>query len=125
VRLALDHHWSPRIAAALRERGLDAVSVGEMGWHLMSDGQLLEACRVAGRCLLTNDVADFMALVRQRQVEGRAHGGLVLTSDSRWPRTAAAIGVTESALAALMKSHPADNGLAGQVVWLAPASAQG
>ena len=96
-----------------------------MGWHLMSDGQLLEACRVAGRCLLTNDVADFMALVRQRQVEGRAHGGLVLTSDSRWPRTAAAIGVTESALAALMKSHPADNGLAGQVVWLAPASAQG
>lgn len=89
---------------------------------MLADDDLLEACRVAGRCLLTNDVADFMALVRRWQAEGRTHAGLVLTSDARWPRTAGAIGITVEALASLMGAHPADDALAGQVRWLAPAT---
>jgi len=122
VRLALDHHWSPRIAAALRERGHDVASAAEFGWSLLADDDLLEACRLAGRCLLTNDVADFMALVRLWQAGGRLHAGLVLTSDARWPRTVTAIGATVEALAAVMEAHPADEALAQQVLWLAPAN---
>ncbi|MHB1166201.1 MAG: DUF5615 family PIN-like protein [Candidatus Nanopelagicales bacterium] len=118
MRLALDHHYSPRIAEALRGRGHDARSILERGWQAEDDESLLALCSDAGRALLTNNVADFMVIARQWQAEGRSHAGLVLTSDAGRPRTRASIGRFVVDLGALMAATPGEGGLADRVHWL-------
>jgi Domain of unknown function (DUF5615) len=118
VRLVLDHHYSPVIAALLRERDHDVVAAVERDWHTQDDETLLGLCSAEGRALLTNNVADFAVLVRRWQAQGRMHGGLVFTSDASLPRVRGTIGVYVEALDALLTAHPASDALADRVWWL-------
>jgi hypothetical protein len=122
VRLALDHHYSGLIAEQLRARGHDVVSAAERGWQAESDETLLALCAGEGRALLTNNVADFAALARRWQGEGRTHAGLVFTSDASMPRTRATIGRYVTTLDLLLAAYPADDALADGVEWLGAAS---
>jgi hypothetical protein len=119
VRLALDHHYSPVIAAPLRERGHDVVAIAERGWQAEADEHLLALCAGEGRALLTNNVADFIVLARAWRASGRIHAGLVLTSDASLPRVRGTIGLFVERLDLLMTSRSEDEALADQVHWLA------
>lgn len=118
VRLALDHHYTTEIAVQLRRRRHDVVAAVEEGWERLDDDELLKSCADEGRALLTNNVADFVPLVRSWAVEGRTHFGLIFTSDASLPRGRATIGRYVSALDGLMRSSPADDALANRVEWL-------
>jgi Domain of unknown function (DUF5615) len=117
VRLALDHHYSPVIASELRKRGHDAVAAIEREWHYLSDEELLGACAVERRALATNNVADFMAIVRAWAAQGRPHSGVIFTSDRTMPRTRATIGQYVAALSDLHGQH-SDGDFTDRVHWI-------
>jgi len=121
VRLVLDHHFSPMIAAVLRERGHDVIACTERGWHTASDEELLALGSGEERAVLTNNVADFMSVSRSWSGVGRSHFGLAFTSDARMPRSRASIGTFVESIDRLMTAHSGARELRDQVVWLSPA----
>jgi predicted nuclease of predicted toxin-antitoxin system len=72
VRLYLDENLSPVIAEQLRLRGIDAVSVRDLGHLGKSDEFHLEQATAQGRVLVTSDI-DFLQMVS----EGVEHPGVV------------------------------------------------
>lgn len=62
IRLLLDQGLPRSSAALLRERGIDAVHVGECGMSQASDPAILDFARVDQRIVVTLD-ADFHALL--------------------------------------------------------------
>lgn len=117
MRLALDHHYSPLIAGELRTRGHDAVAAIEREWHYLSDEELLAACAAERRALVTNNVADFMAIIRAWAAQGRPHAGVIFTSDRTMPRTRATIGQYVAALSELHEKH-SDGDFTDRVHWI-------
>jgi predicted nuclease of predicted toxin-antitoxin system len=78
VRFYLDEDLSPRIAAALRARGIDATSAHDGGGLNRTDREQLAAATDEGRCLVTGNVRHFVHLARQAINEARPHAGIVL-----------------------------------------------
>lgn len=72
IRLYLDENLSPKIAEQLKLRGIDAVSVRELGKLGGSDESHLERATRLGRVLVTSDV-DFLRFAS----EGINHAGIV------------------------------------------------
>ncbi|MDQ6727091.1 MAG: DUF5615 family PIN-like protein [Actinomycetota bacterium] len=118
MRLALDNHYSPVIAQRLREAGHDVVAAIERGWEREDDERILAICADEPRALLTNDVADFTAIYRRWAADGRAHSGLIFTSDASMPRGRATIGRFVGALDALLSLHPGEDAFGERVHWL-------
>lgn len=118
MKLALDHHYPTAIAEQLRLLSHDVVAAVERGWHREPDESLLALCVAERRALLTNNVGDFVAIVRSWAVRGQQHPGLVFTSDAGLPRTRATIGRYVKLLDALLRDHPGPDGLADGIRWL-------
>ena len=118
MKLALDNHYSPTIAAQLRERGHDVVTAIERGWEAEDDEPLLESCVHEQRVLMSNNVADFTLIVRHWAMEGRRHPGLIFTSDASMPRSRDTIGRFVEALDELLRSNPGDEVFNDRVHWL-------
>jgi uncharacterized protein DUF5615 len=118
VKLALDHHYPTAIAEQLRIMGHDAVAAVERGWHREPDEGLLALCLGEQRTLLTNNVGDFMVIVRSWAVQGRRHAGLIFTSDVGLPRTHGAIGTYVKLLDAYLRDHPNPDELIDHIHWL-------
>lgn len=121
MKLLLDEHFSPRIAQELRDRGHDAVAVGERSaLRSIADRALFERAVAEQRALLTNDVGDFVPLLRDWIASGRDHYGLLLTSDTSMPRTRGAAGRFVEVLDELTAESAADDALLNQVLWPGP-----
>ncbi len=118
MKLALDHHYSPKIAERLRDKGHDVLAVIERGWELEEDEALLALCHEEKRALQTNNVADFSVIARRWAAQGRSHAGLVFTSDASVPRSRKTIGRYVQALDRLMRTLAGDEALFDQVRWL-------
>jgi len=118
VRLGLDHHYSTRIAEALRARGHDVVAAIEAGWEEEADEPLLARCADAKRVLLTNNVADFAVIARRWQAEGRSHHGLWFTSDASLPRTKSMVGRYVELIDGLMAANPDEDSFVDRSHWL-------
>lgn len=118
MKLALDHHYSPRIARTLRQQGHDVIAVAEMGWEAEDDESLLSLCAEAGRALLTNNVTDFAVIARRWISDGRAHRGLVFTSDVSLPRHRDTIGRYVVAISELIHGNPDDDSFIDRIHWL-------
>jgi hypothetical protein len=119
VRLVLDEHLSPVIAAELRKRGHDVVMARDLlTGQDRPDFELLRVATKAGRAVVTVDVGDFVELHRAAVVSGRSHAGMVLLARRRFPTTGRAIGRLVTALDALLVAHPGDRELENQCVWL-------
>jgi predicted nuclease of predicted toxin-antitoxin system len=119
VRLLLDEHVAPVIAAELRRRGHDVVAVAErpdLGGS--AGGALWLAARREGRVLVTRDVQDFMRLVAADRAVGRAHPGLLLIHRGVFTRRGRDVGRLVKALDALLAAHPGDSALDSDVAWL-------
>ena len=118
MKLALDHHYSPLIADQLRRLGHDVVTAAEQGWEAEEDDGLLALSTSDERSLLTNNVAAFAVIARRWQGEGRAHRGLVFTSDASLPRNRNTIGRYVELLEALFRQHPDPTSLTDRIHWL-------
>lgn len=121
MRLCLDQHYSPKIAAALRERGHDVIAAEAEGdLRGLRDEELLASCLHQRRALLSENAADFMPLVHQLAVHGDEHYGLIFSSPASMPRGASTIGLFTEALDRLLRERPAEDALRNQVFWLRP-----
>jgi hypothetical protein len=108
VRLLLDEMWPPELARQLRDRGHDVVAVAEYpDLAGKPDPVIYTAAGREGRALVTENTADFRPLAAADLSAGRAHPGLVLTSNRRFPRhDPRTLGRVVAALDELMSSHP-------------------
>jgi predicted nuclease of predicted toxin-antitoxin system len=121
VRLLLDEHYSPKIAEELRKRGHDVVSLGERrDVRGLDDRELWNRASAEKRAVLTENVADFMALVREAAAGDEPHFGVIFTSPRSLPRGAGTIGVYVELLDRLLRDRPSDDALMDQVYWLGP-----
>jgi hypothetical protein len=106
--------YPPWLARRLREAGHDVVAVLdiEVGLAAKSDEDVLTWAGRNGRCVVTENVADFARLAQQ----GFAHGGLVFVGGRRFPRTAAGLDRLAKALDAMLTAAeaPGPDG----VIWL-------
>lgn len=121
MRLCLDEHYSPQIAAQLRERGHDVVCVKERPELVeLSDSELLSQMQGERRAILTENVGDFMPMIRTMNAAGESHFGVVISANASMPRHSGTIGVFVEALERLMQQHPGDRDFVDRVHWLAP-----
>ena len=119
MKLLLDEHDSPKIAAELRKRGHDVVSAAERDdLRGLGDRELWNVASAEGRALMTENVADFMPLARETAAEGGRHSGVVFTSPRSLPRGPSTIGLYVKLLGRFLRDRPADDALADQVHWL-------
>ncbi|MBI2776669.1 MAG: DUF5615 family PIN-like protein [Chloroflexi bacterium] len=119
MRLLLDEHLPPQIAAELRRRGHDVVAVVERpDLQRSADETLWAVARSERRMIVTQDVGDFIRLASGDAAIGKAHPGLALIHHRRFARGDRDIGRLVASLHALLTANPADDALAGQIVWL-------
>jgi Domain of unknown function (DUF5615) len=118
LRLLIDEHYADAIAVQLRADGHDVVTVSERRIKGIDDESLLALAASEDRALLTNNVRDFIPIVRRWATSGLDHCGLVLTSDASMPRHKGSIGLFVQALGVLMAANPTIRALANEVYWL-------
>lgn len=70
MKLLLDEMYSERVAESLRGRGHDATHVREIGLGGAPDAEVLTRAAEEGRTLVTENAADFLPLLDQRQSAG-------------------------------------------------------
>ena len=119
MRLLLDEHLPPRIAVQLRLQGHDVVAVVERpDLHRSADETLWATARTERRMIVTQDVGDFVRLALQDAAIGRPHPGLVLIHHRWFSRGDRHVGRLVASLRALLAANPADDPLAGRIIWL-------
>jgi hypothetical protein len=120
LRLLLDEHYSPRIAEELRVRGHDTVSAAELDEvRGSSDRDVWNRAIADERALVTENVADYMALVREFAGTNERHFGVIFTSPRSLPRGLGTIGAFVELLDELLIARSAADATADQVYWLA------
>jgi hypothetical protein len=97
-----------------------AVDAGFAGSQF-ADRDVLQWATEHQRCLLTENVKDFMPLHRELMAQGDHHAGLVFTDPGQFPRSTAAIGLFVISLDFFIRSRPDDDLLVDRVEWLVPA----
>ena len=113
MKLYLDEDLSPRVAALLHQRGLDAVSAHEAGQGGRLDLDQLRGATREGRCLVTRNVADFAEIVLDLVNRQESHSGIMLVPASfRGDEFA----ILAEAIAQQAQAYP--DGLADQVLFL-------
>ncbi|MDP2350761.1 MAG: DUF5615 family PIN-like protein [Chloroflexota bacterium] len=119
MKLLLDEHFSPRLAATLRSMGHDAVAVVERPDLIgRPDRVVWRAASQELRVMVTQDLADFGPLATTTVGSGH-HPGLVLVAARTFAPTRGGIGRLASALDALA-SEAGTSGLDDRLVWLRP-----
>ncbi len=102
--------YAPAIAAELRARGHDVVSIHDPGSDIATgapDADVLASAQRDERTLVTENVRDFRPLETQLLAEGSHHAGLVYTSNRQFPRgDPATTGRLTLALEDLVKAAP-------------------
>jgi predicted nuclease of predicted toxin-antitoxin system len=106
LKLLLDEHLSPEIARQLRQRGHDAVSVGERN-DLRGRPDRVHFASLPGerRVIVTRDLADFRPLLAEALRRGTPTFGLVCVP-ARFPLNRDGIGRLVAALDALLQANP-------------------
>jgi hypothetical protein len=121
VRLALDEHLSPAIAASLAEHGIDVLVVVEVEELAgMADVVLLAHMARAGRALVTADYEDFARLDHMLRRRAERHAGLIFLAPTRFDLRRGRQALLVDALARFAADHP--GGIAGQAHWLEPSA---
>lgn len=103
MKLYLDEDLPPAIAAALRRRGVDAVSAHEVGNVGLPDAEQLRWASQDGRCLVTRNRRDFTRLSREAVRVGQPHAGIVFCPSSL---RGAEVGAIAEALLRLARRYP-------------------
>jgi predicted nuclease of predicted toxin-antitoxin system len=81
MRFYLDADLSPAIAVLGREQfGLDIVSSHELGLRRAHDEMQLIHATAAGRCVVTNNLRDFLRWDARFDARGLEHCGILITT---------------------------------------------
>jgi hypothetical protein len=107
LRLLLDEMYSPALAAELRTRGHDVISVHDPGHAIVAGASDADVLALAGgeqRALVTENVRDYRPLEIGLLADGSHHAGLIYTSNRQFPRgNPATLGRLVHALDALLR----------------------
>jgi hypothetical protein len=97
--LLLDEMYPPALAQKLRADGHDVVAVldVEVGLASRSDADVLAWAARKERCVVTENVRDFVRLAVEMP-----HAGIVLVSSQRFPRTVAGLARLATSLSELL-----------------------
>ncbi len=118
MKLLLDEMFPPSIAEGLRRRGLDVIAAQESrSLRGLPDPQLFVAAQLAQRCLVTENISDFVLVESAWRAEHQErHYGLILVAPDAFPRhQRRTVGRLVAALEALMEASRPE---AGMVAWL-------
>ncbi len=118
MKLLLDEMFSAAIATALRNAGVDAIAVQERAeLRGLSDPALFVHAQLDARCVITENIADFMAVdAAWRAEQTRPHHGLILVAPRAFPRhRRGAVGRLARAILGLINRGQVER---GAVVWL-------
>lgn len=116
MKLLLDEQISGRTAVPLRKRRHDVLAVTEEpSLRGLSDPDLFELAQVQDRAVVTFNIPDFVAIVREFGAEGRSHCGLVLINQRHFSNSD--FGRLAAALEALLADQPDERDF---VSWLQP-----
>jgi predicted nuclease of predicted toxin-antitoxin system len=119
VKLLLDEHLTARIAIELRRQGHDVVAVLERpDLQRAADEVLWAVARTEHRGVVTRDVGDFSRLAMADAAIEKVQPALVLIHHRRFPPGGRDMGRLVTGLRSVLVANPADDGLAGRVVWL-------
>lgn len=101
MKLLLDEMYADKLAQALRDRGIDAVTVAEIGMAGRSDADVFAVAVDGGYALLTENVSDFARLCDERVAAGGHHFGVLIALSSRFSRRPAGYGAIVTAVGAV------------------------
>lgn len=113
MKLLLDEMYAMKLAQALRDQGIDAVTVAELELAGRSDGDVFAIVTDGGYALLTENVSDFARLSSEHVAAGRHHYGVLIALSSRFSRRPAGYSAIAAAVAAV-----ADDRLDDRLVYL-------
>ena len=103
ARLLLDEMLGPKLADALRDRGLDVYGVVEKpDLRGLPDELVLDLASREQRVLVTCNVPDFLQLDHQWRADARVHAGLVLVASSAFPQDRSLVGALVRSLGQLV-----------------------
>jgi hypothetical protein len=80
IRLYLDEDVHPELAEALRQQGHDCQTAAEAATLGTTDEQQLRYASAQGRCLVSFNVRDYVALAQEWAQAGLEHAGIVVTN---------------------------------------------
>jgi Domain of unknown function (DUF5615) len=100
VKLLLDEMYGDKLAQALRDQSIEAVTVAELGMAGRSDADVFAAAVDGGYVLLTENVSDFAQLCSEHVGAGRHHFGVLVALSSRFSRRPAGYAAIVSAVPA-------------------------
>lgn len=86
MRLLLDEMYPAAFASALREQGIEATTVAEIGMAGSSDPDLFSAALTGEMVLITENVCDFPRIAAEHFSAGRHHPGLLIALSPRFSR---------------------------------------
>lgn len=119
MRLLLDEHYAPRIAELLRGRGHDVAAVAERADLAgLSDRLVFARAVTERRAIATENIKDYVLLIRRAAAAGDVHFGVVLLSRRRLPHTRDGTGALVEALDGLLRLFPREDALRNTVRWL-------
>ena len=89
IKLLLDAHLSPEVAAALRRRfpDLDVKSIHDTDWAALPDEVLLELLDAENRVLVTRDVNTMPGHTKARVAAGKTHAGVIYADSKKLRQT--------------------------------------
>ncbi len=120
MRLVLDEHIAPTLAAELRASGHDVIAVAERAeLRGSSDDALLDCAVAERRAFVTRDYSSVRSLIAERLATGRPTRGVVFVSRTFDPGRSGT-GKLRNALAHLLDDHPGDDDLGDREIWLTP-----
>lgn len=101
MKLLLDEMYGDKLAQALRDQGVDAATVAELGMAGRPDADVFAVAADGGYVLLTENVSDFARLSGEHVTAGRHHFGVLIALSSRFSRRPAGYGAIVTAVAAV------------------------
>lgn len=113
MKLLLDEMYASKLAQLLRDQGIDAATVTELGLTARSDADVFAAATEGGYALLTENVSDFARLCGEHVAASRHHFGALIALSSRFSRRPAGYREIATAVAAV-----ADDQLVDRIVYL-------
>ena len=122
MKLLLDEMYPASVAIGLRKRGYDVIAVQEdENLSESDDPSLFRIAQDVERAVATENVKDFLPLDAVTHGAGRAHHGLIFTTNRSFPRHHRRfVGAITTALSDYLALQPERAAAASVVHWLRP-----